>query len=220
MATPEINIKQRLKQLTPVARVYEQRFDQCGESAKGVFWKNRDSQFRRFEILSAIFDEADQAGGLTIHDFGCGYGALFDFLKDQPVMRSSRYIGTDISEAMVLAARSRIDDPRAEFIHHICALDVADYTLVSGTFNLHAGHDDEAWTEHVKQGLMQLWSKTRKGLAFNLLRKDAPERFAGLYYADGRTMFEFLTARLSPDVTMTNDAPLPDWSFFVRRPRR
>ena len=52
------------------------------------------------------------AGGITITDYGCGYGAFFHYLKDRPVMMDSRYIGIDISEAMLVEAENHTRDPR------------------------------------------------------------------------------------------------------------
>jgi len=210
-------LKKSPKLLTPVVKAYERRLRQFGAEARGVFWKDEDLQRQRYDILSAIFDDIDQAGGLTIHDFGCGYGALFDYLKDMPVMKASGYIGTDMSVDMITQAKRRISDPRTSFIRHLMAVDVADYTFASGTYNMHVGQNEEDWETYVKASLKQLWSKTRKGLAFNMLRDDADERYDGLYYINGRDLFDFCTRELSPNVILQNDSPLPDWTFFVRR---
>jgi len=210
-------LKKSPKLLSPVVRAYERRLQQFGPEARGVFWKDEDFQAMRYDILYDVFDDADQAGGITIHDFGCGYGALFDYLKDKPVMRASRYIGTDMSADMVAAAQKRITDPRASFIRHLMAMDQADITFASGTYNMHVGQDEADWEDYVKASLKQLWGKTRKALAFNMLREDAEDRYDGLYYINGRDLFDFCTRELGPNVTIQNDSPLPDWTFFVRR---
>ncbi len=217
MANVRTTLKNSPKLLNPVLRAYERRLRQFGAEARGVFWKDEVLQRKRYDILSTIFDDTDQAGGIIIHDFGCGYGALFDYLKDKPVMRASRYIGTDMSADMVAAARQRITDPRASFIRHLMAMDPVDISIVSGTYNMHVGQNEDDWEDYVKASLKQLWGKTRKGLAFNMLRTDADEQFKGLYYINGRNLFEFCTRELSANVTIQNDSPLPDWSFFVRR---
>jgi len=210
-------LKKSPKLLTPVIRAYERRLKQYGAEARGVFWKDEDFQRQRYDILYNIFDDIDQAGGITVHDFGCGYGALFDYLKDKPVMRASRYIGTDMSAEMIGAAKKRTTDPRASFIRHLLATDQVDITFASGTYNMHVGQDEQDWENYVKASLKQLWGKTRKALAFNMLRQDAEDQFDGLYYINGRDLFDFCTRELSPHVTIQNDSPLPDWTFFVRR---
>ncbi len=50
-----------------------------------------------------------------------------------------------------------------------------------------------------------------------MLRPDAPDKFSGLYYADGQEFLDFCRENLSPDVTFSDDSPLPDWTIFVRR---
>ncbi len=217
MASSADILRQSAKFLSPVVRAYERRLKQFGNDPRGVFWQNHDYQFRRFAILSQIFAPADQSGGISIHDFGCGYGALFDYLADKPLMTGSTYLGTDMSRQMIEAAQKSITDPRARFLRQMRATDIADYTLVSGTFNMHMGQDEVEWEAYIKALLLQLWSKTRKGLAFNMLRDDADDLYDGLYYINGRDLFDFCASHLSPHVELRNDSPLPDWTFFVRR---
>jgi len=109
-------------------------------------------------------------------------------LKDRPVMNESRYIGIDISQAMIDEAENCTQDPRAKFHRHLIATEEADYTFVCGTYNMNLSADEGEWLEYVKASLEQLWSKTRKALGFNLLRADAPDQYPGLYYADGRRL--------------------------------
>ena len=63
-----------------------------GKSAKGLNWKNKQTQFLRFKILSRI----GKINNHSIHDFGCGFGDLFTLLKKDH--NSFDYIGTDISQ--------------------------------------------------------------------------------------------------------------------------
>ncbi len=204
--------------LQPVARSYERRLAELGPDARAVFWKSEEHQLVRFETLYDVFDAADQqAGGVSIADFGCGYGAFFEFLKDRAVLEDGRYVGYDMSRKMIDTARGRIRDPRARFIQQITVNEPADYVFACGTFNMHMGADDGEWTVYVKQCLSDLWAMTGRALAFNLLRDDSGERYPGLYYADGRDFLDFCRRQLAPDTTMTNDAPLPDYTFVVRR---
>ena len=132
-------------------------------------------------------------------------------------MHRSRYIGTEISEPLVAAARERIDDQRTHFVRALSATETADYTFACGTFNMHMRADEVEWLAYVKASLAQLWERSRKGLAFNMLRHDAPERFSDLYYADAELFREFCLQEFSTNVRLTNDDPLPDWTIFVQR---
>ena len=211
-------LKKRTKLLEAVTNAYERRFNQFGNDARGVFWQNKEYQFKRFEILSRIFDTENNNQDIVIHDFGCGYGALFDYLADKPIMKNAHYIGTDMSSRMITAARQKIKDPRAEFQRNLVAVNVADYTLVSGTFNMHLGQDQKEWGAYIKECLIQLWSKTRVGLAFNMLRDNAPNTYDGLFYINGYDLFDFCTTHMSSNVVIQNDSPLlPDWTFYLRK---
>ena len=199
------------RMLVPVVRAYERRLSRYGPTAQGVFWKNQEWQLRRYAILEDIFDDMAQAGGITIHDFGCGYGSLFGYLADKAVMRRSRYIGTDMSQGMIDAAKARHADPRGQFVRGMSAHEIADY-------NMHMGADAEEWVEYIQASLKQLWQHTRRGLAFNMLRDDTDVHYDGLYYADPVRFLTFVRESLSPEAEVIVDPPLPDFTIFVRRP--
>lgn len=206
------------RMLKPVAQSYERRLDELGPDARAVFWRSEEHQLVRFETLYDVFSPEDQdAGGISIADFGCGYGAFFDFLKETPVMRGGTFVGYDMSRKMIEAARGRIRDPRARFIQQLTVTEPADYVFACGTYNMHMGADDGDWTDYIQQSLKELWAMTGKTLAFNLLRRGGGDLFPGLYYANGDAYLNFCRAELSVNTTMTNDAPLPDYTFIVRR---
>jgi len=203
--------------LTPVVMAYERRLRRYGDTPRGVFWKNAEWQRRRYEILVRIFDDVALAGGITVHDFGCGYGALFDYIADHPAMHMSRYVGTDMCEGMIEAAEKRITDPRATFQRHLWVTEAADYTFVSGTFNMSMEADDGIWWEYVEVSLERLWKATRRGMAFNLLSTSSPEKYDGLYYAAPEDVLEFVRKTMDPAAQLIVDPPMPDFTVFVRR---
>ena len=203
--------------LEPVLASFEKRVAQFGADPRSAFWKDEEWQKRRYDILSRLFDEPDRLGGISITDFGCGYGAFFDYLADRPVMKNSRYTGIDMSATMIEEANARIRDSRATFQSHLTATETADYTVVCGTYNMNLGANRDEWADYVKASLEQLWSKTTKAMGFNMLRFDAPDQYPGLYYADGMEFVKFCNETLSPDITYTDDRPLPDWTIIIRR---
>ena len=204
--------------LAPIVRMYGRRLDQCGATAQGVFWRDEDWQELRFERLSCIFDPADTAkGGVSINDFGCGYGAFFDFLVKQPIMNDSQYYGYDIVQEMIAACRDRITDPRAKFLRKMWATKTADYSFACGTYNLNGNANEDDWRGYVESSFKQLWGKSNKALAFNMLRRDSNDQYPGLYYIDPEDMRRFLKKALSKDVEIFDERPLPDVTYFVRK---
>ncbi len=61
---------------------------------------------------------------------------MFDTFKELPQFLDGTYFGYDISEAMIKGAKQQITDPRAPFINSHQATELADYSFVSGTYNM------------------------------------------------------------------------------------
>ena len=210
-------LKRAPQLLAPIAVLYSQRLAQFGAKPRGVFWRNAEGQQLRFDILSAVFDADADKGKISINDLGCGYGALFEYLKNQPAMRESRYHGYDISEDMVARAKADARDPRAEFIQSLVPTRNADYSVASGTYNMRMNVGDEEWSEYVMTSLTHLWSRSHKAMAFNMLSTYGGKRLSDLYYADPRPYFDFCMRNLSRNITLIHDYSLDEWTIFVRR---
>lgn len=200
-----------------VSRVYTHRINECGPVANGVFWKDAEAQVLRLELLLQAVMQEDLNGPITVNDLGCGYGALFDLMQNEPMMQGGHYIGYDISPEMVDAAQAQHSDARATFIVSPVATEVADYSFASGTYNMSMGAERALWTHYIKTSIEMLWKKTTKTLAFNLLDADASSKLDDLYYADRRTFLEHALT-LSPEVEIIDDYPLDEFTIIVSRP--
>ncbi|PCI37714.1 MAG: hypothetical protein COB46_13045 [Rhodospirillaceae bacterium] len=199
-----------------IRRVFEYRLDECGPVSGGVMWKDADQQILRLEILLSAILPKDLNASISINDFGCGYGALFELISDDPMMTTGRYIGYDISGDMVNAAKAKYPDPRATFIHSPVATEPADYSFVSGTYNMDMGAPKDLWSHYVKTSLKSLWDKTNKVMAFNMLDDIEPKKLADLYYANKAEFIDFAKT-LSPDVEINYDYPLNEFTIILRR---
>ena len=204
--------------LAPIAEHFAESLALYGATPPGVLWRNVEGQRLRFEQLVKIFDPADLNGGVVVNELGCGYGAMFDYLRDLPAFVGGRYWGYDISAEMLAAAQTRIKDPRAGFMRSHRVLHAADYALISGTYNLLLDTDEDQWLDYVRSSLVDSWAMCRKGLAFNMLRPDRSKApLATLYYTDPQPFLEFCRRRLAPDVTIVEGYPLAEWTMLIRR---
>lgn len=200
-----------------VSRVYTYRINECGPVANGVFWRDEDGQILRLELLMQAIAPEDLSGPITVNDFGCGYGVLFDLLAQDRLLDGGRYFGYDISPEMVeQAQRLHGGDDRATFIVSPVATEIADYSFASGTYNMSMGANKSLWNHYIKSSLTQLWLKTAKTMAFNLLDAQSPTKLDDLFYADKRTFIEYALT-LSPDVDIIDDYPLEEFTIIVRR---
>jgi SAM-dependent methyltransferase len=150
--------------------------------------------------------------GGTVLDFGCGYGALVECLPDR-----SAYVGYDISDEMVSAARARY--PGVRFTSSEADLEPVDYVVASGIFNVKAGTGDAAWIDYVAATLERFDSLATGGFAFNMLTSysDPPLMREDLYYADPLRWFDECKRRYARNVALLHDYGLYEFTIIVRK---
>lgn len=207
------------KVLDGIRELYATNLAEHGTSSKSVGWRDDSSHLLRFERLSRIVD-AGQPGGFTVNDWGCGYGAMFGFLDALPGGGLREYIGYDISQEMIDAARAQCDPARSRFVLGSGVTEEADYSFVSGTFNVKMEASDAEWDAYVKSQLAAIFAKSRKGMAFNLLTSYVDWKAEKLFYADPRDFFDFCKRHLSRHVTLVHDYALFEWTLLVSRDPR
>jgi len=205
------------KVLFGVAGLYSENLATHGISPKSVGWKDERSHLVRFEKLAQVIDLSRADRGFSVNDFGCGYGAMFQYLDTSFPGKLNRYWGYDISDEMLASAKERIRDSRAEFLRENIVLHSADYSFVSGTFNVKLEAAEEEWTNFVEECLMGLAAKSNDGLSFNLLSTYVDWKEDHLYYGDPLRFFDFCKRKLSRYVTLLHDYPLYEWTITVRK---
>ena len=203
--------------LKPVASSFEWSINKYGPNHRAVAWRNEERQLRRFQIFVGLLSYDTGRDDITVNDLGCGYGAMFSTFSDLPQFRDGTYFGYDISETMVKVARKQVTDPRAIFIRNHEATERADYSFVSGTYNMKMKANGKEWREYVEENLIQLWSKTRIGMGFNMLNTKSHLREDTLYYADPSHFKEFCLKHLNGHVRMVDTLHPDEFVIFVRK---
>jgi SAM-dependent methyltransferase len=193
---------------------YSGKIKKYGPTFKGVDWGYEKGQQIRFEQLLKPIDLPKVS---TIIDYGCGYGALLDYL-DQKGFRGD-YTGYDISPRMVSKAKE-LHKFKGEHIYYTANasnLKESDYTLASGIFNVKLKTCDKKWCDYILYTLDQIAKLSRLGFVFNILSSRTPQELKenDLFYADPDFIFNYCTQRFSNLVTISHDYPLPDFTVFV-----
>jgi len=201
------------KALGKVSDFYTKDFNRYGPFPKSVGWKDWASQLLRFEKLIQIIGKTEE--GLSINDLGCGYGAMFQFLKEK--IRLEQYYGYDISEEMLESAQRTIDDSKGKFANSPKILHVADYSFASGTFTVKLDTSDKVWTEYVKESLVGMADKSVKGFAFNMLSTYVDWKSENAYYASPFLFFDFCRRNISKYISILHDYPLFEWTMLIRK---
>jgi len=203
--------------LADVASYYSGKLAEHGANARGVDWNGEASQTLRFQQLCKV-TESKGSGGFSINDLGCGYGALYQYLRTD--FADVRYLGIDVSPEMIAAARERFDGCADTRFLVADAPDItADYGVASGIFNVRMGRSDREWESYLEATLDILDRTSRLGFAFNCLTSysDAERMQAHLYYADPCRLFDLCKRKYSRQVALLHDYGLYEFTMIVRK---
>ncbi|HUH99287.1 MAG TPA: class I SAM-dependent methyltransferase [Anaerolineales bacterium] len=200
--------------LEQVKSYFGKRIEQHGASPRGVDWNSAESQKTRFDQLLKIIETPS----FSILDYGCGYGALADYME-QKGLRAD-YYGFDILEsAIAIARRMQQGKPNRTFLTDPAQAPVCDYVVASGVFNVRGEESFETWTAYVLDHLQRFNELSRKGFGSNFLTKysDADRMRADLYYADPLYLFDYCKRRFSRNVALLHDYRIYDFTILVRK---
>jgi SAM-dependent methyltransferase len=193
---------------------YSGTLERHGPTPLGVDWPNVLSQYLRFVQLVKL---CDFGRSFSLNDFGCGYGALLEFLAMRYGDAAVTYRGIDISPAMVAAASVRWGgNKQAIFAVGSQCGAPADYSLASGIFNVRLGHPVTEWEAYVETILVDLAASSRIGFAVNfMLPRDEDPAEAGLYRIAPERWTQF--CKRFGRVETVADYGMREFTLLVRR---
>ena len=200
--------------LDHVKSYFDKRIREHGASPRGSDWNSETSQNLRFDQLLRVVE----AQTFSILDYGCGYGALADYLVTRGF--DADYYGYDILESAIETARQAHQDAsRRTFFTDKSKLPICDYTVASGIFNFRGEQSFEEWTEYVLGVLDEFNRLSRRGFSSNFLTKysDADKMRPDLYYADPLFLFDHCKRNFSRNVALLHDYRLYDFTLVIRK---
>lgn len=194
--------------------LYTDLLSRHGASPRALNWGSRESQRLRFRILF----EAGIPRDASVLDAGCGTGDFLAYLRERGF--EGRYVGIDLTPAMIEAASKRFPGERfaVASIGDAAGLSreafASDFVVSSGVFYYRQA-DPERF---LHESLERLFPLARRCLAFNSLSTwaDRPAE-AGEFRADPLRTLSFCR-RLSPRLTLRHDYHPGDFTVYVRRP--
>jgi SAM-dependent methyltransferase len=203
--------------ISRMQQVYDEKILLHGCTASGVGWNSIESQQMRFAQLLKVVDSSVL---FSIDDFGCGYGALADYLRRERY--SFNYCGFDISPQMIRKAKElHPTTSEVAFVERESELPIADYTVASGIFNLKSDTPVREWEAYILDTLATFDSLSKKGFAFNILTKYSDKALMrpDLYYADPAFLFDYCKTKFSRFVSLLHDYPLYEFTILVLKNR-
>jgi SAM-dependent methyltransferase len=138
---------------------YAQSISKYGNSAKGVHWNSRSTQYARFAVISGFIEDIKNS---SIIDAGCGMGHYINYLKQYDLMPKS-YLGIDCEEQMIHFAKQQHPDENFEILNILeDQLPFADYYICSGALNILS-------VAQMYKFINRCYEQSNKGFVFNFL---------------------------------------------------
>ena len=151
-----------------IAHYYTGKIERHGPTPAGVDWPEARTQELRFAKLLRVCDFDVR---FSLADIGCGYGALLGYLARTRPQANIDYLGVDVSQAMIDAAKKLWRDKQhAEFQLGSGSPRWVDYSVASGIFNVRIDEPMRLWQRFVAEALRAMATTSRNGFAVNFLR--------------------------------------------------
>ena len=204
----------KIPNLDHVKSYFDKRIQEHGASPRGSDWNSETSQNLRFDQLLKVIG----SDSFSLLDYGCGYGALADYLVTKGF--DANYYGYDILESAIETARqAHMDKARRTFYNEKSQLPICDYVVASGIFNFRGTQTIDDWTEYVIGVLNEFNQLSLRGFSSNFLTKysDADRMRSDLYYADPLFLFDYCKQNYSKNVALLHDYHLSDFTLIIRK---
>jgi SAM-dependent methyltransferase len=200
--------------LSGVAAYYTSKLAAHGSTPQGVDWNGIESHERRHRQFLRLLDGNPNA---SVIDLGCGFGDFLRFLRAEGHL--GRFTGYDIAPSMIEKARElhgETDDRQWRIGAE--PVDVADFAVASGIFNVKGEVADDIWTRYVHRTIDILARAGRRGFAFNVLSmsSDPDRRRPELYYAEPTVMLGHCLLKYGRSVALLQDYGLYEFTVVVR----
>ena len=105
----------------------------------------------------------------TVNDIGCGYGGFLQRLQDNFSNDRFSYAGFDLAKSPIAYCERKYAKKDARFYFIGIPLEMADYSVMSGTFNYAPDLTVKVWKDYLFTNLSSIWNLTRSSMIFNLM---------------------------------------------------
>ena len=167
-----------------ISNIYNKRFDNYNNTRKGVFWNSKLSQDLRLNIILDKILQNAKKEKCSIADIGCGYGRLYEIMKERNLDNKFQYYGFDINQNLINFCKNNKDFENVDFAISAFPFKNTDYVVMSGTFNLTPTNNIPLWEDYIIKNLTSNWKFVKKAMIFNCLIKEKRKIEKKLYYTE------------------------------------
>lgn len=191
---------------------YQDKIKQFGSSAEGMDWKNSDTQYLRFEVISRYIDFSSRP---HILDVGCGNGEFYNYVQQSS--KAIKYSGIDVVPEMVAMTNERFGSDTAS-VRDLLSWETNeqfDYVIASGTFNAKLSASDEEWKGYFYSNIRKMFSLAKKAVIFNCMTSFVDYRYDRLYYPTAQELADFAVKNLSRKFILDHSYPLYEMTMAI-----
>ena len=152
-----------------VADEYNSRFIRYGAQPKSSLWFSEQRQILRFDLIINCIKRNSVPRHFSVNDIGCGYGGFLKRLKSNFNNDRFSYAGFDLAKSPIEYCERKYANKGAYFSSSGTPSEMADYSVMSGTFNYAPGLTVNAWRDYLFTSLNSIWNLTRRSMIFNLM---------------------------------------------------
>ena len=167
-----------------ISNIYNKRFDAFNNTPKGVFWNSKLSQDLRLNIILDKILQNAKSDEFSIADIGCGYGRLYEIMKERNLDNQFQYYGFDINQNLINFCKNNKGFENVKFAISAFPFKNTDYVVMSGTYNLAPTNNIPLWEDYIIKNLTSNWKLVEKAIIFNCLIKEKKEINKALYYTE------------------------------------
>ena len=167
-----------------ISKIYTKRFNKFQNTPRGVFWNNKLSQDLRLNIILDKIVSNLKNDKFSIADVGCGYGRLYEIIKERNLDKIIEYNGFDINKEFINFCKNKKEFENGQFTVNSFPLKKADYVIMSGTYNLTPTNNINLWENYIIKNLKSNWNFVGKCMIFNCLIKERRKIDKTLYYTE------------------------------------
>ena len=167
-----------------ISLIYKKRFQKYLNTSKGVFWNSKLTQDLRLNIILDNIIKESKSNTVSLADVGCGYGRLFEIIKERNLIDKIEYCGFDINNEFISFCSKNNKFEKVSFEVGTCPSRNVDFVVMSGTYNLTPINNKSFWEDYIIKNLTNNWKFVRKAMIFNFLVKDKREINKTLYYTE------------------------------------
>jgi 2-polyprenyl-3-methyl-5-hydroxy-6-metoxy-1,4-benzoquinol methylase len=195
---------------------HESVFAKYGPTPKGLDWGERESDlFLRYDNMLAVLRARSELRRPRILDVGCGYGGLFDRIRDLGL--AVDYSGIDICRSMIAEARKSHSDIDFECvdIFEVNTSNAYDYVVCNGIMTQKLNVSVRDMNEFVRSLIRKMYDLCAEGIAFNLMSNRVNFMVDNLFYTSPIEMLAWCMTELTPNVRFDHSYPLYEYTVYL-----